>query len=114
LLFVNHMFGCTKLVRRDIENLKGGEGKIVEIVLLNGDVIKFGESGGRYTPSKGAVAGITSNGLYKVIASDEILYVKFRGVDVGKSLIAIAVTGLVVGALVVTFIAAHTPKIFKN
>ncbi len=67
LAFLNYLFGCTKTVNVFKEELSNPTEKIVDVIMLDGGVIKFDRKGGRYRTKPAAIVGKTVEGTYSVI-----------------------------------------------
>jgi hypothetical protein len=102
LFFVNSIFVCTfkTLVEIDPDEAKNEDEVIAEIVLINGDTVKFDNPGGRYRPSKDSIVGVFDDTLYLEFEYDNISSVKVYKYLPNKNKTALAVAGgIVAGGL---------------
>lgn len=62
LAFVNFLMGCTSIERVPPQEAQRDGQKIIELVLLDGGLIQFGEYGARFRPMEGVIVGTTADG----------------------------------------------------
>lgn len=116
LAFLNSTAGCK--VRRvgqvsKEELAKGTEPiveDIVEVVLSNGDVVKFSRSSGSFDRSNGVISGfVLARGMRVDLNIDDILYVRILRVHTGLSILATA--GIVAATVaVIALIIVNLPE----
>ena len=69
-----NLVSCMKTVRVFKEELPQNiSEKIIEVVLISGEVVKFDEAGGKYySTSRDAISGVTTDGKHRMIFLDRI------------------------------------------
>jgi hypothetical protein len=109
--FINYIFGCTHAVKKDITEIKPEKDKIAEVVLVDGNVIKFDNTGGKYDPERNAVMGVDNKNKYQVIPVEDILYVKISKMStVATVLIVTAMVGLFAAIIVAATSGDSEPR----
>lgn len=89
LAFLNFVVNCTKTVKVFKDDFSGPTEKIVEVILPNGEVIQFGDEGGKYIPETRTIRGFNKvTGIYVEISVDDILYARVKKADPVKSIVA--------------------------
>ncbi len=109
LALVNVLYGCTKTVRvLPNEGIPSG-GKIVAVVMPDGQRTAFDRYGGTYDKDTGYITGTGVTGEVLRIKLDDILYLQVKKADPARSLLA-TVGVLAIAAAVTLVIVALTKE----
>lgn len=85
LAFTNYIFSCYSNEFISAGDVKLTKETILQLVLRDGTIVKFNDSGGKYVGEQKVVAGITSTGDTIEVEVDNILSAEVRKMDVAMA-----------------------------
>ncbi len=98
------------------EEISGPSEKIVEAIMVSGDVIQFDREGGKFIPESNTIVGFTKSGTQKSLPMDDVLYVRIRKIDpILTTLLVIGgiATGIGVVVLIILLTKQSCPFIYS-